>query len=1352
MKCFLKTLLLFAVSVTTSVVYADKQVLTSDPSSVEIVKGGTDEFSIKVAYDTDPSGTETTGIGVKVFFDSSKLTFVSMSNDSGEDTIAATLTAEAVAGSPDSSNADNDANTDYFANIAWTSFGGSFPAPISNLFTVTFKPATTSFEGTTQINYANLSLAAGYEASADSVVVTFLGDTIDPEITAPSSITVGANSAQGTAATQGDIASFLAGASASDNLDGDISSSVTTDAPSVFPIGDTTVTFSIADSSNNVVTTTAVVTVADTNGPTVVAPASITVAATDANGTAASDTAITSFLNSASASDAVDGAVAATNNAPVTFPLGDTLVTFTSNDDAGNAGSASATVTVVDQTAPSLTVADITIEATSADGATPSDTSLLASVSAADNVDTSVSVTSSNSGSTFAIGTTTVTVSAKDQAGNESTANFTLTVSDTTAPIISGSNLTISLSDGQAAPLASGSQVTAWVATVAASDVVDGSVSVTNDLSSGQLSEGSNSVTFTAVDAAGNTATSSLAIMVYYGPAVVAPTAISIVSVDSRAIPSSNATISAFIGSASAKDAAGNALTVSNDAPEVFDIGTTTITFSATDGQGQQGSAQTSVTILAPAEDNDTDGDGMDDAYEVANSLDPNNEADGALDKDGDGATNAEEYVAGTDITTDTVAPVVTAPADIEAASTGKLTAVSLGTAVASDVLDGSLSATASNTGPFAIGTSEVTWSATDAAGNLGTATQTIRILPIVEVVALGRAAEGWSYQLQAFLNAAPSAYPVTIPVTYSGSATENADYTVSSASIVIESGLEGSVTLTVTSDSEAETENIVATLGAPSAGVALGSNNVATISIVEAAVEPALKLQVSQGSNKGLTVSTAGGDVSIELTITDPNGSHVADWSGSDANLVSSTGTDGTTFTFSPSAMSAGSYKASVEVTDSQIATSSFSASAVIVVTSDAVKADADGDGVPDEVDLYSEKNVISVGGSAALAPASTESGMTIILGGAATASGAVGLKIDENTVASIGGDGLGEASNGSDDEYGYPGGVFDFVVQDLPVPGQSINVVLPVQGGIPANAIYRKFVSSKGWFTFASDEKNYVSSSLGSATSCPSAGDASYAKGLKQGDYCIQLTIEDGGENDADGSVNGIVDDPSGIAVDDTAPVVSAPAGINVEAESANGVAVTNATVAAFLTGATALDGADGDVTSSITTDVVDTIALGDVIVTFSAADSAGNVGTATAVASVVDTTPPQITAPSAVTVTATSGSGIAASDSALATFLTGASASDLVDSDVAITNDAPSTLAVGSVTVTFTAEDDSGNSSTASAVVTVNKKKDSGGSSGCSAGSGNGPIDPILPILVLLAGIGLYRKRLIGRSQHC
>ena len=74
------------------------------------------------------------------------------------------------------------------------------------------------------------------------------------------------------------------------------------------------------------------------------------------------------------------------------------------------------------------------------------------------------------------------------------------------------------------------------------------------------------------------------------------------------------------------------------------------------------------------------------------------------------------------------LSPVVTAPEPLSLEATGDTTTVDLGTATAVDVVDGDLVATANNTGPFAVGTHAITWTATDNSGNSATAEQTVTV------------------------------------------------------------------------------------------------------------------------------------------------------------------------------------------------------------------------------------------------------------------------------------------------------------------------------------------------------------------------------------------------------------------------------------------------------------------------------------------------------------------------------------------------------------------------------------------------------------------------------------------------
>jgi len=175
---------------------------------------------------------------------------------------------------------------------------------------------------------------------------------------------------------------------------------------------------------------------ADTTPPVVTVPGPITNEATSPDG------ALVTF--NATAEDAIDGPVDVTCTPPSgsTFPIGTTSVSCSATDAAGNKSTETFSVTVRDNTAPSITAPpNITVEATGPDGAVVEyGTAEGNSCSATDIADRTLDITYSGgppSGSTFPIGTTHITCTATDGSGNSSTATFSVTVEDTTAPTVS---------------------------------------------------------------------------------------------------------------------------------------------------------------------------------------------------------------------------------------------------------------------------------------------------------------------------------------------------------------------------------------------------------------------------------------------------------------------------------------------------------------------------------------------------------------------------------------------------------------------------------------------------------------------------------------------------------------------------------------------------------------------------------------------------------------------------------------------------------------------------------------------------------------------------------------------------
>ncbi len=401
-------------------------------------------------------------------------------------------------------------------------------------------------------------------------------DTVLPSLVVPANVTAEAVS------TSGATVSYPA-AQASDA--GGLASVVYTQVSgTAFPIGTTTVTVTATDLSGNQTAGNFTVKVQDTTAPAVTPPANVTVEATGPTGR------VVTYGN-ASATDAVGVTSLMYSQASGTlFPIGVNTVTVTAKDAAGNTRNVNFTVTVRDTTAPVVTApANLVVEATAPGGAIVS----YPAATATDAVGVTSLTYTQGSGTLFPLGVTIVTATARDAANNAGNANFTVTVRDTTAPVLAPpANITAE------AQSAAGAVVDFQAASV--TDAV-GVTSLQSLPASGTVFPiGTTTVTMTARDAANNTTNGNFTVTVKdtTSPALTVPADL---VVEATSANGANVTYSP-----SAVDLVDGSPTVGSDPPSgsLFPLGTTTVTVTARDATGNQGSKQFAVTVVdhtAPA-------------------------------------------------------------------------------------------------------------------------------------------------------------------------------------------------------------------------------------------------------------------------------------------------------------------------------------------------------------------------------------------------------------------------------------------------------------------------------------------------------------------------------------------------------------------------------------------------------------------------------------------------------------------------------------------------------------------------------------------------------------------------------
>ncbi len=302
------------------------------------------------------------------------------------------------------------------------------PSPVDNCgifsMTSTHQPGDIFPVGTTTVTYTLTDTNGNVSAINLDVVVV---DTVAPEIsgmpadidllTEPGICTRLVEWVEPEASDDCNVASFTSNIASG----------------TVFELGTTTVTYTVIDGWGNVVSSSFNVTIRDEELPVFAAAPADIVSGNDPGECHAQ----ISWAPATVQDNCGVNSVVSSHQPGDIFPLGDTEVTITATDDNGNVNLHQFTVSILDTEAPLISniPEDFVLNNDPAQCSAVVNWQL---PGISDNCGISVFSGTANSGDAFPIGTTVVEYTLVDNSGNQTNANFSITVTDTEMPILLG--------------------------------------------------------------------------------------------------------------------------------------------------------------------------------------------------------------------------------------------------------------------------------------------------------------------------------------------------------------------------------------------------------------------------------------------------------------------------------------------------------------------------------------------------------------------------------------------------------------------------------------------------------------------------------------------------------------------------------------------------------------------------------------------------------------------------------------------------------------------------------------------------------------------------------------------------
>jgi Bacterial Ig domain len=315
------------------------------------------------------------------------------------------------------------------------------------------------------------------------------------------------------------------------------------------------------------------------------------------------------------------------------------------------------------------------------------------------------------------------------------------------------------------------------------------------------------------------------------------------------------------------------------------------------------------------------------------------------------------------------------------------------------------------------------------------------------------------------------------------------------------------------------------------------------------------IEFTVTQNSQNGSIVFSNDGNITIVADLNSTVGTTAVthDWSMTDGTvLATQISLTTNTFVFDPSTLALGLHTIDVSITDSGVTTHNTHVINILAATEPTLTAiDTDGDGTNDDIEGYKDSDSDGVpdfrddstinGNMMQTQSASrantlylrSAASTKLYVGSTANAAGIFGTLLQSSDITNFGGTNGTATTMNVDNNFTLNNDIFDFEISNITQIGGSEKIVLPLSSNLRPGSVYRKFNSSTGWQTYTIDSNNSIASANSAAGLCPAPGDSAYINGLNAFHNCIQLTIQDGGPNDADGEINGIIRDPGGIAI---------------------------------------------------------------------------------------------------------------------------------------------------------------------------------------------------------------------------